>query len=247
MNPWWALARADRVNVLRDPMLVVSSGVALPLGTVVRLGRDPLTELLAPWVDVDTSTAVLLTFVLILPALLAGTVQAFLWLEERDDHVEAAVRMTPVGLDGLWRWRIGAGLVMGGVSSGLGWLASGLPAPSLLPLGFVVAGLHSPAITGILVSFARDKVQGLALSKVTSLAAVAPLTLALPGAAAGLGALFPSWWLALGLRSDDEPAMVGALGLVGAALAGLTALRRRGARDDGSSFGAPRAGRRCRS
>ncbi len=221
MTPWMALARADRVNVLRAPLLLVASFVALPLGLMVRATRPALTSLVGG--DVD---ALLGSFVLVLPALLAGTVQGYLVLEERDAGVEEALRVSPVGLDGLWRWRLGASFGLGLVTSAVAWGLAGLPVGPTLPLALLVAGLHGPAIALVLAR-ARDKVQGLALSKLTSLAAVAQITWLLPGEARLVGAPFPAWWLAHGLGDGGGVAMTIAAGLAGLTCATLVVGRPR--------------------
>ncbi|MEO0603810.1 MAG: hypothetical protein AAF211_20400 [Myxococcota bacterium] len=215
MSPWLALARADAVNLGRDPLLLTASIVALPVGLLVRLTRAPLAEALAVYVPPADLDALLGSFVLVLPAMLAGTVQGFLRLEERDEHVEAAVQVSPVGLPGLWRWRLGSSTALALVTSALAWALAGLPASLGLPLALLIAGLHGPAIALVLAR-ARDKVQGLALAKLTSLASVAQVALLLPGAAAWIGSPFPGWWLARGLGSDD----IGAL-TIGASLSGV--------------------------
>ncbi|MEM6930537.1 MAG: hypothetical protein AAF602_26605, partial [Myxococcota bacterium] len=91
----------------------------------------------------------------------------------------------------------------------------------------LVAGLHGPAIALVLAP-ARDKVQGLALAKLTSLASVAQVALLLPGATAWIGSLFPSWWLARGLGSDGIGAMTIAASLSAAICATLVVWRRPG-------------------
>jgi len=225
MSPWFALARADRVNVLRDPMLLGALVVPLPLGVLVRFGRAPLADALAPWVSSDALDPVIGSFVLVLPALMAGTVQGFLRLEERDEHVEAAIRVSALGLGGLWRWRLGTSLALGIPTSALAWALAGLEATPTLPLGLLVGGLHAPIIALVLAR-ARDKVAGLAVSKITSLAAVAQVTWWLPAPAHLLGGVAPAWWVAWGLGDGGHPAMVVALALTLLAGAVLVASRR---------------------
>ncbi|MEM6927128.1 MAG: hypothetical protein AAF602_09380, partial [Myxococcota bacterium] len=119
MSPWLALARADAANLGRDPLLLTASVVALPVGLLVRIIRAPLAGALAAYVPPADLDALLGSFVLVLPAMLAGTVQGFLRLEERDEHVEAAVQVSPVGLPGLWRWRLGSSAAVALVTSAL--------------------------------------------------------------------------------------------------------------------------------
>ncbi|MEN0061271.1 MAG: hypothetical protein AAGA48_03920 [Myxococcota bacterium] len=215
MSPWLALARADRVNVLRDPMLLGASLAPLPLGGLVRFGGPWLHEAAPAVVDPTVLEAIVGSALLVLPALLAGTVQGYLLLEERDEHVEAAIRMTPLGTVGLWRWRLSTSFAMGLIGGGVAWGIAGLAIPATWGLGLLVGASHAPLIALILATYARDKVQGLALSKVTSLAAVAQVALLFPEPWAWLGAPFPAWWLARGLR-PDAGAMVVAATIVGA-------------------------------
>ena len=86
---------------------------------------------------------------------------------------------------------------------------------AMFPAGVLVAAAHGPVIAWVLATMARDKVQGLALSKITSLAAVAQVSLALPGFAGVVGAVFPAWWLARGLAPGGAPAMLVAVLLIG--------------------------------
>ena len=190
------LARSDALNVVRDPMLVVATAFSvLPaLGFLAFEAWMNAAALEA--FGIAGFSRFVVPFVLLLPALLIGWVAGFLMLEDRDDGPLLALDVTPPGKLGFFAYRLVAAALLTGLLT-----AAALPVvvPGIgLPLGLLVVVLVAMnAMIGALVlpSVARNKVEGLALSKLTNLAALVPLLALVPSPLKYAGGLLPSYWL----------------------------------------------------
>lgn len=185
------LLEADRKNILRDPTYLFLLLAPLLIGLVVRFGIPLLTAFVLETFGVDLSpwTGMMYAFFLQLPAYLAGLMTGMLLLEERDEGVLSAWAATPLGRSGYILYRTafafaaaciaelllllfipGAGAVVG---SGFITVLRGVPMIAAFSGG-------APLILLLLALFARDKVSGLAMAKLTGVVLALPLLLLLP-------------------------------------------------------------------
>ena len=117
-------------------------------------------------------------------------------LEDRDEGTLLALAVTPVGQGGVLSFR----LVAAGCLSAL---LAAATLPFVLPgLGLlqglatlVLVGLSGVLATAVLPALARNKVEGLALTKVSNLVILVPLAALLPAPFRYLFGWLPSYWL----------------------------------------------------
>ncbi|MCB9761206.1 MAG: hypothetical protein H6739_15300 [Alphaproteobacteria bacterium] len=231
---WTDLLRGDVVTMRRDPLLALCVLAPVLLTGALRFGVPRVTALAAPWVDLAPFHPFMVGAALLLGPAMFGFTIGFMLLEERDERVLDVVAVTPLRTTGFLAYRLALPVAFGflagvGMVRGAGLVA--VPLPSLV-LGAALGALQAPLYAGVLVAFASDKVQGLALSKATNIGMLAPLTLvALSGPWRFIGGISPTFWPVYVMLSEG-PARLGGfavgLALTGAAVAALAAqLRRR--------------------
>lgn len=169
-RPTTAFAANDLRAVGRDPLLATLLLVPWLMVAGVRLVVPPVTAWLAADAGVDLVTwyplIASLFFVLQLPLLL-GALGGLLVLDERDDATLTALRVTPVTLACLLAYRGAAVAGLSAVFLVVCLRLSGLAPPplsALVPVA-LLAALGAPLTGLLLVAFAANKVEGLALVK----------------------------------------------------------------------------------
>jgi hypothetical protein len=225
---------SDAASVARDPMLIFAAVLSvLPASalwiagmvvdrSVFRLPGVDLYEIAVP-------------VALVQPAFLVGWVTGFLLLEDRDEGALIAIDVTPIGKEGLLLYRLAITMLL---TAAITLPALQLLTPNLtIPAKLLVAILVSAeaAISAmILVALARNKVEGLALTKLTGLVSVVPLLAAIPSAMRLAAGIMPTYWVGELILVPDERALpLWAIALValtlhtGAAFIALALLRRR--------------------
>lgn len=201
-----SLGPIDVLNVRRDPMLRWIPLLPLVLALLIRNFFPALIERVEGALHLsptgywgDLMSYLLLTLV---PCLI-GMVVGFLLLDQRDDRTLRALQVTPLPLNHYLAYRLLAPLLASlllippaYVLSGLGRLT--LPA---LILCSISAAPAAPLFALFLAGFARNKIQGLALQKVSVIFFVLPLPALLFGGRWTLlpGLLSPLYWPARAL------------------------------------------------
>lgn len=190
------LAGADARNVVRDPVLLsVMVMSALPSIALFAQG-SALDDWAFRVFGFEGAARIALPFVLTLPAFLIGWVTGFLFLEDRDEGTLLALDITPLGKSGYAAYRIGyAALIT--------FVLTLLAAQSLLPdkaLAFtlLIAALiavEAAASALILPAIACNKVEGLALTKLTNLLALSPYLALFSGPWRYMFAPLPGFWI----------------------------------------------------
>lgn len=190
------LLAADSMNVSRDPMLLLATTMSLSPAVLMLFGRDVLDAAALASFGVAGFSLYAMPLVLMIPAMLIGWVTGFLFLEDRDDGPLLAIDVTPAGKEGFFAYRAAAtALVTGAITLAAcrlllpdeGWVFAILMA---LLIGFeaVLAAIVLPAI-------ARNKVEGLALTKLVNLASLVPFLAIIPSPWRLVAGLFPSYWV----------------------------------------------------
>ena len=224
------LARADALNVLRDPMLVGATCFSVLPAIAFWAFEAQMNAAALDAFGIAGFSRFAAPLVLLLPALLIGWVAGFLLLEDRDDGPLLALDVTPPGKLGFLAYRLAAaGLLTGIITAAF--------APVLMPgSGLVVAAtatvlvaLAAMATALILPVIARNKVEGLALSKLVNIAMLVPLLALVPSPLRYLGGVIPTYWLGELLLPVDGPLplwLLAALSLAvnAVAVAGLAVL-----------------------
>jgi hypothetical protein len=143
-----------------------------------------------------------------IPAFLVGWVTGFLLLEDRDEGTLLALDVTPLGKGGFLAYRAGVTAL---VTAGITLLAWPLIAPVLtIGTAFLVAALvaaEAVAATVVLPAIARNKVEGLALTKLTNIAGIAPLLAFIPSPLRYIAGVVPTFWIGELLGPVTPPAL----------------------------------------
>ncbi len=215
------LIRADAQNVSRDPILIMMIVLGFVAPILLIFFRDKLDI----WAENTLGISVLSQYVSIIaaaaPSVLIGWVAGFLLLEDRDDGPLLAMETTPIGKMGFIYYRLTVAFV-------LTFAISLIAAEMLLLVGWAVrllfallVGLESAIIALFLLALARNKVEGLALSKLINVSLLIPLLAIIPSFFRYAGGIFPTYWLGeMFVWSDVAPAGL-TLSLLFAAVAHL--------------------------
>jgi fluoroquinolone transport system permease protein len=141
---------------------------------------------------------------LVLPAVLLGWVTGFLLLEDRDEGTLLAVDVTPVGKSGFLAYRTGVTAVLALGVTLYAWplVMPAQDALTALLIAMLVA-LSAIGFAVVLPAVARNKVEGLAVTKLANLLTVAPLLAAIPSPWRFLASPLPPFWLGELLRLTD--------------------------------------------
>ncbi len=204
------LFNSDTRNVLRDPTLLF----AIVLSAVPALAgfffRDAINQFVEGYFGLAGVFTFLLPIFLCIPAFMVGWVTGFLFLEDRDDGPLLAVDVTPLGKRGFMAYRI---VVTAAITFALTLFGCALLLPErgaavALVLSIMIA-LDSIGMALVLPAFARNKVEGLALTKAVNILSFAPLLALLPAPWKFFGAWFPTFWIGdIIFNAPDFPAPV---------------------------------------
>ena len=166
------LGPIDLKSVRRDSLLAWIPAIPLIMALVLRLGVPDVTAVLQrEWAfDLTPYYPLLLSSFVLLTPLMAGMVVGFLLLDERDEGILVALRMTPLAPAAYLLYRLGLPLLLGTIATVLGYPLIGLlPLPffDLIAIAFLGA-FTGPLMALFLATFADNKVAGFALFKLTN-------------------------------------------------------------------------------
>lgn len=223
-----ALARTDLRALRRDTLLLPLLVVVPALVVAVRLALPPLRELVLETFALDLATyyawGASALFGVQLPFMLGGIV-GLMVLDERDDGTLAALAVTPLGLGGYARYRLGTACALA-----LLLLAGGLPVSGLLDGATVLRSLPAlgPALLLVplsalaMLALAGNKVEGMAVLKGLGFVLLVPLADYFVEAPwTPLLAAVPTWWPVRGLWAAAAGTAVWPWALGGIAYGGL--------------------------
>jgi len=215
-----AFMRNDARQIGIDPMLMASLFGPIAIILVARFIFPPLSD----WIEAqygfllrgysDFTAAFLMLTIPLLP----GTMAGLLMLDERDENMIAYFAITPFTRKGYFFYRLFLPSVLAVALSSLFILLSGIAVIQLESLYTVLLlTLEAPCLALFLATFAANKVEGLALSKISGLLFAGPIIAAFtPLPWQYLGAWIPSYWPAkiylLGIKGEPIAA-IGAFGI----------------------------------
>lgn len=190
------LLAADAKSVWRDPILGVALGMSLAIAPGLAAFSIQIDAVMADQFGLADASRLLVPMALVLPAMLVAWMVGFLLLEDRDDGALLAIAVTPVGRPAFLAWRSALAALLAALFCvyGCALVAPGLPLP-LVGILAALIGAEAVAAAVILPALARNKVEGLALTKLTNLAALAPFLALLPAPWRYLGGIIPSYWI----------------------------------------------------
>lgn len=216
------LLRADLTNLRRDPMLLAASLAPLLITGLLLTGLDRLVDV----VDIGGHRDLIVGGAILLTPLLIGFVIGFLTVEEKEERILDAVAVTPRGSRGFLAHRLLLPAVVGGVAAGgIGAAVGSQSVVTLLLVSLLAAGTACLVML-TLVAIARDRVQALAVSKLTGFLLVAAVAFQLTDGWWRIPlALSPATWV-VETAVSPEPWQAFGVGLVAHAVAGVALWRR---------------------
>ncbi len=199
---------SDALNVSRDPVLILATALSVLPAIGLWLWMPAMDEAAAATFGIERFSRYIAPVALMLPAALIGWVAGFLLLEDRDENLLPALEVTPVGKAGFLAYRVTITALLSAAVTipTLSVVAPGLDVTTAtLLIALVPANAVLNAV--VLPALARNKVEGLALTKLTNLAMIVPLLAAVPSPWRFAAAIFPSYWIGevLGLGTAPLP------------------------------------------
>jgi fluoroquinolone transport system permease protein len=193
-----ALLKTDLHKLARDPVLLVGALLPVVLAVVLRAGLPVLEHALAELAfDLGPHHITIVAGALVISVMMAGWIVGFLLLEDRTQQMLPALGVTPLTRRGFLLWRLSLPIVialLGGV------LLVGLGHSVVPDLGRALAAVAllaawAPGFALMLVAFADNEVEGLALAKFGGLVLMLPLvTLYLDGPWVWAAGVLPPFW-----------------------------------------------------
>jgi len=166
------LGPTDLRNIRRDPILLWALVLPLVVAVLLRWGVPILGGWLRVRVAFDLAPyhpLIVGSYVLVGPSIV-GFIGGFLLLDERDDRILDAIRVTPVSINSLLTYRLGVPLIFGSLMTVVGYRVIdlvALPVTSLI-VSTALAACSGPILALLLAGFADNKVSGFAVTKLFS-------------------------------------------------------------------------------
>ncbi len=186
------IAKADAKNAVRDPILLYVIIISvLPVLVLTFWGGQIENAVGMPGLSYLS-----LPVILAISAFMIGWVSGFLILEERDDGPILAIEVTPAGKAGLVINRLILTMLLTALITlfSIQLLAPDMGWGMRIFYGFVI-GLEAVSVALVIPCIARNKVEGLAVAKVTNVVSLLPALAIVPSPWRYLGAVFPTYWV----------------------------------------------------
>jgi len=195
-KPLGGLLLGDYKNIIRDPaMLFVLVFSIIPLLSFAFFKQTMDTAALQAW-EIASISSFIAPLILLTPAYLLGWICGFLILEERDDGPLLALDVTPMGKGGVAIYRAFvafiASLVLALISMPVLFPLTGI---ALMIMLSIFTATQAAIVTFFLPAIAKNKVQGLAITKAINIFAFAPLLAFIPSPLRFFGAPIPGFWV----------------------------------------------------
>jgi fluoroquinolone transport system permease protein len=197
---------SDTKNVSRDPTLIFATLLAIVPAVAFYFGAEAMDRAAFAAFGLEQLSRYVAPVALCLPAFIIGWVTGFLFLEDRDDGPLLALDVTPAGKRGFMAYRISVTMLLAVAVTAVG-------VPIMIPdVGWPVwtllaalVALQAVASALVLPALARNKVEGLAITKLTNIAAMAPLLAIFPSPLRYLGGIVPTFWIGELLNLSGKP------------------------------------------
>lgn len=200
-----SLLIADAKNIARDPTLIFAILLAIAPAIGFFIWRPQINQAAFNAFGLEDAIHWSLPFLLSLPAFLIGWVIGFLLLEDRDEHTLLALDITPVGKGGYMLYRVALAMVLTFIVTliGICLLLPQTSWPVIIGLALLVA-IEGACAAFILPAVARNKVEGLAVTKLTNLFAVASMLTLIPSPWRYLAGFIPTFWFGEALQISSH-------------------------------------------
>ncbi len=173
-----ALGGIDVRSIGREPFLAWMAAYPIGLALLVRYGTPWFTGKVEAHVDLTLYYGPIVSFMCVLtPAGLVGFVYGFVLIDDRDEGTLQALMVTPLSISVYTLFRIALPVLFSAIAVMVCVPIGGIAPVSMLkliPVAFC-ASLWAPVMALFLVTFAENKVQGLAMFKIVNVVTLAPL------------------------------------------------------------------------
>jgi fluoroquinolone transport system permease protein len=194
-----SLVCADSQMLWRDPLPGWILALPIGLALLLRPLMPRLQEVLLAGAGFDLAMyypLVMGGFLMTAPGMV-GMVIGFLFLDERDARTLTALRTTPLSMHQYLGYRVALPLLLGTISTLIGYPVTGLtplPLTTLLPI-VLVASLSAPLLALVLAVAAPNKVAGFAVVKVLNAVNLLPIVAYfVPRSFQFAAGIFPTYW-----------------------------------------------------
>jgi len=194
------LGPADLKNIRRDALLVWAPFLPLIMALSIRLMLPFIADLCRQRLGFDITPFypwIMSGFITLIPCLV-GMIVGFLLLDERDEQTLKALLVTPLPFTGYLLYRISVPILLGTLSTLVCYPLIGLTPLDFWKLGLIglLASCSAPQLALFLVSFAENKVAGLAQLKLLNLILLLPMVaFFLPYPWQLIAGLLPPYWI----------------------------------------------------
>jgi len=200
MRNLWKMFAGSFTLIRRDPMLVLLLGVPWLAGALLGLGVPALTPLVRNAFNVDITPYYPLVdmLLLMLTPMIAGMLSGFLMLDERDQGVGTYYTVTPLGGAGYYASRLGLPVLYSIVMAPLLMVVFSLSDPPLWRVLCIalIGGVFASANALLLMAFAGNKVEGLAVAKMVNIVMLPIFIPFFTDSPWGMiGGFFPAYWM----------------------------------------------------
>ena len=199
------LLQADLKNISRDPTLSWATVLLIIPTAGAAIWREHLNRAAFGAFGLTDIVGYALPVLLVLPAFLIGWIIGFLLLEDRDDGPLLALEITPPGKSGYMLYRLALAASVTALITLFNYV---LLAPDMFsPLGLLVLVLISIDAMGaaiVLPAIARNKVEGLAVTKITNIGSILPWFALIPSPLRYIAGFMPTFWIGELLQISDQ-------------------------------------------
>jgi fluoroquinolone transport system permease protein len=224
-----ALVYADSRMLWRDPLLGWILALPIALALLLRPLIPRVQEALLAGAGFDLTPyypLVMGGYLMTAPGMV-GMVIGFLFLDERDARTLTALRTTPLSMRQYLGYRVALPLMLGTMSTLIGYPLTGLtplPLASLLPMA-IIASLSAPLLALVLAVAAPNKVAGFAVVKVLNAVNLLPIVAYfVPRPVQFAAGVFPTYWPMRALWSAAIGETYGGYLIIGALVSVLALL-----------------------
>lgn len=179
MNSQMTLMRAEARTMRHDPILILTLLVPTLIILLFRFGY-PLGEAWLRQVsgfDLAGYRVLILSILTLVTPMMIGMLTGFMLLDDKEDRILEYIAITPLKPVVYLRWRIIVPLVLSiALSPAVIILTDLAPVPMTIVLGAtLMASLEAPILSLFLAVTCQNKVEGLAVAKVTGIFFCAPI------------------------------------------------------------------------
>jgi fluoroquinolone transport system permease protein len=216
-----SLSVFDCKNILRDKTLTAMVIMPFLIIAFLRLGTAPLLQ---AFPEVQPYLPVIFGYFCVLAAFFPGFIISFIMLDEKDENLLTVMRVMPVSPGLFLGYRLLFISVSGFLFSLLTiWLVPVFNPSLTVAISLaVLSALITPVTTLLVVTFARNKIEGITLLKGLNFALTLPLLAFVTDSAwANILGLLPVYWTYYAFQMADSPAHFTIIWLSGVAMHAL--------------------------